>query len=159
VLFPLAGSPNVPFTSFALFVGVSISVTAFPVLARILTDQRVSKSPLGRLTLGSAALADVAAGCLLALAVATTQQRPDLAVQTVLLTIAYVALMVGVVRPLLGRIVGLLDRRGRLTDGGIAIMALGALLSALTTEVIGIHAIFGAFLLGAIVPKGRIADE
>jgi len=158
-LYAAVGIAGTPFPSFALFVGAAVSVTAFPVLARILTDQGISRSPLGQLTLGCAALGDVAAWCLLALAVAADQAHPSSALSTLLLTVGYVAVMLAIVRPLLSRTVADLERRGHLTDGGLSIMAVAALVSALTTEVIGIHAIFGAFLLGAVVPRGRVSEE
>jgi Kef-type K+ transport system membrane component KefB len=159
LLYPVVSTSGVPFTAFALFVGVSVSVTAFPVLARILSDQGVSKSPMGSLVLGCAAIADVAAWCLLALTVSTIQEKPADAVATLALTGVFVGAMVLVVRPLLHHLVCELEARERLTDGGIAIVAVAVLLAAFTTEVIGIHAIFGAFLLGAITPRGRVADE
>ncbi len=153
-LYPHVASNGVSFTTFALFLGVSLSVTAFPVLARILHDQGVAKSPMGNLALGCAAISDVAAWCLLALAVSAAQDRSDRAILTVMLTLTYVVVMLTVGRPLLARLVGVLEQRGaRLTDGGMAVLCVAALLSAVMTEVIGIHAIFGAFLLGAIVPR------
>jgi Kef-type K+ transport system membrane component KefB len=151
VLYPRLSSSDVPFTSFALFVGVATSVTAFPVLARILTDLRMRKTPLGILALGCAAAADVTAWCLLAFVVGVAQARVDGAFLVLGLTAAFLALMVLVVRPLAVRALARYDG-APLTPGVVALVFAALLLSALATEAIGIHAIFGAFLLGAVIP-------
>ncbi len=151
---------SVSFTAFALFMGVSMSVTAFPVLARILTDRKVNKTRMGTIALTCAAVDDVTAWCLLAFVVSFTQARLDGAFLTLGLTIGYVFLMFLVVRPLIERAVPWLEAFDRITEGGMALIFIALLLSALTTEFIGIHAIFGAFLLGAITPHGsRVAKE
>ena len=159
-LFRSHAGPAVTFASFALFLGVSLSVTAFPVLARILTDQQVHRSAMGNLALACAAVNDATAWCLLALAISVAHANPQSAVQTILLTVGYVAGMLLVARPLIGRGVAALEDRLDQPDGVVAAVVVGVLLSALTTEVIGIHALFGAFLLGVIVPPGsRVARE
>ena len=158
-LFPLLAPANVSFTNFALFLGVSMSVTAFPVLARILTDRRMHTTPLGVVALTCAAVDDVTAWCLLALLVAVTKAEPMSAVVTVVLSLVYIAVMITVARPALGRWVRARDDRG-LTRSVMSVACVALLLSALVTEYIGIHAIFGAFMLGAMVPSGsRIARE
>ncbi len=151
---------GVRFTSFALFLGVSMSVTAFPVLARILTDQKINKSRMGTIALTCAAVDDVTAWCLLAFVVSVTQAKLDGAFITLVLTIGYVMMMLFVVRPLVARAVPWLEAFDRITEGGMALIFIALLLSALTTEFIGIHAIFGAFLLGAVTPhNSRVAKE
>jgi Kef-type K+ transport system membrane component KefB len=151
---------SVNFTAFALFMGVSMSVTAFPVLARILTDQKINKTRMGTIALTCAAVDDVTAWCLLAFVVSFTQARLGGAFLTLGLTIGYVALMLLVARPLIARAVPWLEAFDRITEGGMAVIFIALLLSALTTEFIGIHAIFGAFLLGAITPHAsRVAKE
>jgi Kef-type K+ transport system membrane component KefB len=142
---------GVPFTSFALFFGISLSVTAFPVLARILTDRGINHTDLGVLALGCAAAADVTAWCLLALIVGVAQAKLGGAVVVTVLAMAFVAVMVVVVRPLASRAVWRLETEP-LTPGKAAWVFVAVLLSALATEAIGIHAIFGAFLLGAVIP-------
>src|SRR5207248_2014907 len=97
-IYPHVATADVTFTSFALFIGVSMSITAFPVLARILTDQGVNKTPLGTMALACAAVGDVTAWCLLALAVGVAQADPLSALRTFLLTIVYIAVMLSVVR-------------------------------------------------------------
>jgi Kef-type K+ transport system membrane component KefB len=159
-LYPLLSSRDVPFTVFALFLGVSMSVTAFPVLARILTDRGLQATPLGRVALTCAAVDDVTAWCLLALVVGVVQARVGSALATVGMTVAYIAFVILGVRPLVVRLAAHVDRAGRLTQGATAVLLVALLLSALATEWIGIHALFGAFLLGAIVPHtSRIARE
>ncbi len=158
-LYPMLSDSSVTFTAFALFLSVSMSVTAFPVLARILTDRQMHKTELGVTALACAAIDDVTAWCLLALVVGVVQSKVNEAIVVTLLTVAYIALMLLVVRPLVAR---LLHRycAGGLTAGVFSLMLVGMLLSALATEAIGVHAIFGAFLFGAAVPHdGRIAKE
>jgi Kef-type K+ transport system membrane component KefB len=149
-LYPRLGTPGVPFTSFALFMGVAMSITAFPVLARILTDRNMENTELGVVALSCAAIDDVTAWCLLAFVVGVAQSAVNGAVQTTLMALGYVAIMLLVVRPLAVRFLGHdTDHPTR----RMAVWVLVALLfSAMTAEWIGIHAIFGAFLLGAIIP-------
>src|SRR5205085_5427874 len=105
-LYPRFSNRAVPFTSFVLFVGVAMSVTAFPVLARILTDRRMQKTPLGVLALGCAATDDVTAWCLLAFVVGVAQAKVGGAFVLLGLTAAFLGLMFLIAwplaRPLLG---------------------------------------------------------
>ncbi|HZV08094.1 MAG TPA: cation:proton antiporter [Gemmataceae bacterium] len=151
ILYPRFSSSEIPFTSFALFVGIALSITAFPVLARILTDRRMHKTPLGVLALGCAAANDVIAWCLLAFVVGVAQAKVSGAFFVLVLTVAYVGFFLLVVRPTAARVLARLDD-GQLTSGVLALILAAVLLSALATEAIGIHAIFGAFLLGAVIP-------
>jgi Kef-type K+ transport system membrane component KefB len=151
VLYPRLSSRDVPFTSFALFLGVALSVTAFPVLARILTDRGVHRTGLGVLALGCAAAGDVTAWCLLAFVVGVAQAKVGGALVVLGLTAAFLGLMYGVVRPAAARYLARLDG-GELTPGVVAVVFAALLLSALAAEWIGIHALFGAFLLGVIIP-------
>jgi Kef-type K+ transport system membrane component KefB len=155
-LYPLLSSADVPFTVFALFLGISLSVTAFPVLARILTDRGIQKTTLGVMALTCAAVDDATAWCLLAVIVGVVNARASGAVRTIGSSAAYVALMLAVVRPLAARFVRRHELRKELQQGAIATVFIGLLLSAFATEAIGIHAIFGAFLLGAIIPHDSL---
>jgi Kef-type K+ transport system membrane component KefB len=158
-LYPRLATRDVPFTAFALFLGVSMSITAFPVLARILRDRGIQRSRLGVIALTCAAVDDVTAWCLLALVVSVIRSRSGSALVTVVLTAAYIGLLLAVVRPLLARLLRAVDHRG-MTQGVMSIAFVALLLSALITEAIGIHAIFGAFVLGVIVPHdSRIARQ
>ena len=142
----------VPFSSFALFFAVSLSITAFPVLARILSDRGMQRTPLGVTALTCAAINDAIAWCMLAFVVSVMQATPGAAIQTAALTVAYIAFMLTVGRAIAGRIVAWLDRSSHPGEQSLAMVLVAVLLSAVSTEFIGIHAIFGAFLLGAILP-------
>src|SRR5262249_19074307 len=146
LLYPRLSSSDVSFTSFALFAGVALSITAFPVLARILTDRGMQKTPLGIIALGCAASNDVTAWYLLAFVVGVGEAQVSGAFVVLAMTAAYIAFMFLIVRPIVGRFLVRLDEV-RLTQGVVALVFGALLLSALATEAIGIHAIFGAFLL------------
>ncbi|MBV8553592.1 MAG: cation:proton antiporter [Acidobacteriaceae bacterium] len=154
VLYPRLSNRSVSFIAFSLFLGVSMSVTAFPVLARILTDRGIHKTKMGTLTLACAAIDDVSAWCLLAFVVSITQAQAGSGWPTLLMAFGYITVMLVVVRPAVIRLTSLIDRRGRLTQGVLAFVLLAILLSSIATECIGIHSIFGAFILGAIIPHG-----
>ncbi|MER5800008.1 MULTISPECIES: cation:proton antiporter [Streptomyces] len=145
---------EIPFGAFALFMGTALSVTAFPVLARILTDRKLMSTRVGSLALACAAVDDVLAWCLLAFVSALVKADGDhLALLRVgALSLCYVALMLFAVRPLLARLVrlpaALADRPALLTA-----VCAGVLLSAWVTSWIGLHAIFGAFLFGFVMPR------
>lgn len=151
-LYPRLSSREVPFSVFALFMGVSMSVTAFPVLARILTDRQMTQSRIGALALACAAVDDVTAWCLLALVVGIAQSSPTSAAITVGLTVGYVAVMLLAVRPAAVWFARRCEQPGRRDQNSLALLCVALLLSALTTELMGIHALFGAFLLGAVIP-------
>lgn len=152
LLYPRLSSSDVRFTSFSLFLGVSMSVTAFPVLARILTDRGMHKTRMGAIALTCAAVDDVTAWCLLALVVSIIQARAAGGVMTLIMAIGFVAVMLMVVRPLMVRLTLAYGNRGRLTQGLMATMFVLLLVSACATDMIGIHAVFGAFALGAVTP-------
>ncbi len=129
-----------------------MSITAFPVLARILTDKGISGTELGIVALSCAAINDVTAWCLLVFVSGVAQSQLGGALRVVLLTVCYIVCMFLVARPLFSRFITRYDTDGRRQDG-VALVLVAMLLSALITELIGIHAIFGAFLLGAIIPR------
>jgi Kef-type K+ transport system membrane component KefB len=158
-LYPLLSHGGVSFTAFALFLGVSMSVTAFPVLARILTDRRLQTTRLGTVALTCAAVDDVTAWCLLALVVGVIQSRLQSAVLTLVFTVCYVLLMFLVVKPLVGRVLAAWQRSGRekLDQKLLGVVCLVLLLSSLATEYIGIHTLFGAFFFGAVIPHDSAA--
>jgi Kef-type K+ transport system membrane component KefB len=151
-VYPTLATRDVPFTVFSLFMGVSMSVTAFPVLARILTDRKMHKSHMGVIALTCAAIDDVTAWCLLAFVVSIAQARTSGAIITFGSAIGYIAVIVFVARPAMVRLSRLYGIKGRLTQGVMAIVFVALLLSALATDMIGIHAVFGAFALGAVIP-------
>ncbi|MEJ7591598.1 MAG: cation:proton antiporter [Planctomycetaceae bacterium] len=142
---------GVTFTSFALFLGVAMSITAFPVLARILTDLRLDKTELGVIALSCAATDDVTAWCLLAFVVGVAKADVYGALTTVILAGCYIGVMFGVARPLMMRCLAPL-KNAELSVNVTAWVLVAVFASSVMTEVIGIHAIFGAFLLGAVIP-------
>ena len=146
--------------SFVLFVGVALSITAFPVLARILGDRGLQRTPLGTLALTCAAINDAIAWCLLAFAVSIMQDTPVAAVKTAALTAFYIALMLTGGRAIAVIAVARLDRSARIGEQSVALVLVSVLLSAVATEFIGIHAIFGAFLIGTIIPHdSKVATQ
>ncbi len=151
-LFPSLAGAGAAFTPFALFMGISMSITAFPVLARILEERGMSRTPLGTMALTCAAVDDATAWSLLAGIVAMTQADGwSASVVTVALVLAFVVVMVGGVRRWLPRWLG--ADANAAPPSGIIVPALALMLvSALVTEIIGIHALFGAFLAGAVMP-------
>ncbi|MBO1748031.1 cation:proton antiporter [Stenotrophomonas indicatrix] len=147
-LYPQHGPQGVSFTAFALFVGISMSITAFPVLLRILADRGITHTPLGQTAIACAALGDATAWCLLALIVAAAQATGWLPASVNLLcVVAFIALMLGLVKPWFARQTIAPGREGRWLLG----ILLLSLASALVTEVLGIHALFGAFAAGVAV--------
>lgn len=152
LLYPRFSSRDVPFTVFALFSGVAMSVTAFPVLARILTDRGAQNTAMGTVALTCAAIDDVTAWCLLAVVVSVATHTSSGALLTIGLTVAYVVGMILIVRPLLRRFARWQEGQASLSRGVLAMVCVLLLVSALITEAVGIHAIFGAFALGAMIP-------
>ena len=150
-LYPTFSHGSVSFTSFSLFIGVAMSITAFPVLARILTDRGIHKTRMGAIALTCAAVDDVTAWCLLAFVVSVVEAHTSGALTTILMALAFIGAMAVVARPAMVRLTLLYGNQG-LTQGLMAAIFVALLLSALTTDVIGIHAIFGAFALGVIIP-------
>ncbi|HYV85097.1 MAG TPA: cation:proton antiporter [Patescibacteria group bacterium] len=171
-LYPGLASGGARFTTFALFMGVAMSITAFPVLARILEDRGMMRSGLGGLALSCAATDDVTAWCLLAAVVGVARAHAGEGLRVAAGTLAFIAAMVLIVRPLARRIVARWEAprpaasepptptgadapqpaAHALPPEAVALVFVALLLSALATEAIGIHAIFGAFLLGAVIP-------
>jgi Kef-type K+ transport system membrane component KefB len=151
LLYPKLAPANVPFDSFALFIGVAMSITAFPVLARILRDRGLSTTTLGMVAVACAAVDDATAWCLLAYLVSAVKSEGGSAWGVLIPAILYIAGMFLLVRPLLKRVT--CSREGKdLSHGWLALVLAAVLLSSLATEAIGIHAIFGAFLFGTVIP-------
>lgn len=140
------------FWPFALFVGAAMSVTAFPVLARILTDRNMHRTETGGLALACAATDDVLAWTLLAVVIGIAGGGGDHASWVVALAVPFALFALLVVRPQLHRLTRAYHRAGRLTPGILSVVLVGLLLFSATTEYLGVHFIFGAFLLGAIMP-------
>jgi Kef-type K+ transport system membrane component KefB len=146
------GPPGVPIVPFALFMGIAMSITAFPVLARILTDRGLARTELGVAALTCAAVNDVTAWCLLAVVVGVSRATLSSALVSALLAVAFIGFMFAVGRPLAARLVGRHDQSEEPSQSAVTWTLAGLLVSAVAAEVIGIHAIFGAFIFGAILP-------
>jgi len=154
-LFQHYAPPGVPFHSFALFMGIALSITAFPVLARVIEERGLTRTPLGSTALACAAVDDVTAWSLLAMVVTLVTAGGiggTLAIMVCALAI-FMAVMVWAVRPWLARLFE--DVGGPLSRARTAHVLMVLLASALLTEIIGIHALFGAFLAGVIMPPNQ----
>lgn len=145
---------NIQFLSFGLFMGISTSVTAFPVLARIVQERGIHKSRLGTIVITCAAADDITAWCILAAVIAIVKAGSlTSSIYVILMAAAYVMLMLKVVKPFLKRVGDLHTSRENLSKPIVAIFFLTLIISSYVTEVIGIHALFGAFMAGAIMPE------
>ncbi|HNN92368.1 MAG TPA: cation:proton antiporter [Pseudomonadota bacterium] len=154
-LYPRLSTPSVPLASFVLFMGAAMSITAFPVLARILSERRLLQTKIGAISITSAAINDVTAWCMLAFVVSIVRSAGlSSAALTTLYTGLYLAVMLGLVRPLLARLAARSLGRDGISHNVVAATLVALFVSSFVTELIGIHALFGAFLLGAILPKG-----
>jgi len=159
-LYKLLG-PDKKFAAFALFMGVSMSITAFPVLARILAERRMIKRPVGALAIACAAIDDVTAWLLIAFAtaVAASGTFGDV-VTTIVEAVAFTLFMVFVVRRILARMATAFDEVGRIPSGWFAAIVIGVLVSAYITQEINIAFIFGGFIMGMIMPRhARLSEE
>lgn len=145
--------PGVQFLSFALFMGIAMSITAFPVLARIIQERNMAKTRLGTIVLTCGAADDITAWSLLAGVIAIVQAGSFVnALYTLALAAAYVAFMLRVLQPFLRRLGDVYSSPETLSKPRVAIFFITLLLSSYAAESIGIHALFGAFMAGVIMP-------
>lgn len=145
---------NIKFLPFSLFIGISMSITAFPVLARIVQERGLSKTKLGTIAITCAAADDITAWCLLAAVIAIVKAGSIIsAIYTIMMAIAYVFFMLKFVQPFLKRLGDIYSNKEGLTKPVVAIFFIVLLVSAYISEVIGIHALFGAFMAGVIMPS------
>ena len=149
-LYPAFAGPKATQISFMLLVGTAMAITAFPVLARLLTEKNMLNTKVGTLALTSAAIGDVAAWCLLALVIAVVQAQGVISgLLSIGYTILFIAVMIGIVRPLLAYATRHIPSPPLL----VALTLVLLMLSAYITNAIGIHPVFGAFLVGIILPR------
>lgn len=147
---------NINFLSFSLFMGISMSITAFPVLARIIRERGMHKTKLGMVVITCAAADDITAWCILAAVIAIVKAGSVVSsFYTIALAISYVIVMLKLVRPFLKRVGDIYSSRENLSRPIVAIFFLSLIISAYLTETIGIHALFGAFMAGAIMPENK----
>ncbi len=145
---------NINFLSFALFIGISMSITAFPVLARIVQERGIHKTKLGAIVITCAAADDITAWCMLAAVIAIVKAGSFLSsLYIIAMAIVYVLMMFYVIKPFLKRIGDLYGSKNNLSKPVVAIFFLTLILSSYCTEIIGIHALFGAFMTGVIMPE------
>lgn len=145
---------GVQFSSFGLFLGIAMSITAFPVLARIVKERDLHKTRLGTVVITCAAADDITAWCILAVVIAIVKAGSFVSALYIIgLAILYVLVMIKVVRPFLKRVGDLHSSRENLSKPIVAIFFLTLIISSYLTEIIGIHALFGAFMAGAIMPQ------
>jgi Kef-type K+ transport system membrane component KefB len=153
-LFENYAPAQVSFLAFALFMGIAMSITAFPVLARILQERGLTKTAMGTMALTCAAADDITAWCILAVVIAIIHAgSPANALVTIGLAVVYISAMLFIIRPLLKKIGSLYITRETLNKTVAGLVFIALFLSAYTTEVIGIHALFGAFMAGVIMPS------
>jgi Kef-type K+ transport system membrane component KefB len=154
-LYPRLSDNSVLFTNFALFMGAAMSVTAFPVLARILIERDMMKSSLGTVAIACAAVDDVTGWCILAYIVVLIRAAHQTASIWVTLggILLFAVIMIYGVRFLLRGLERTFHKYGEISENRMAFLLLLAMASALCTERLGIHLLFGSFLMGAIMPK------
>lgn len=141
------------FLPFALFIGISMSITAFPVLARIIQERNMTKTSLGTLAIASAANDDVTAWCLLAVVIAIAKAGTFAsALYAIGLTALYIIIMFMVVRPFLKKVGEVYANQEVINKTFVALILLILIISSTLTEIIGIHALFGAFMAGVVMP-------
>ena len=142
-----------------LFLGASMCITAFPVLARIIHFKKLSGTAMGTVALGAGAIDDASAWCLLAVVLASFDNNWNHALVNIGGGLAYVAFTLLVVRPLLVRAKARLVEDGTLTDAGLVLALILMTLGAFFTDLIGLHAVFGAFVMGAAMPRGLVVRD
>ncbi|KAI8916315.1 Cation/H+ exchanger, partial [Gorgonomyces haynaldii] len=154
LIYDLYGDPKVPFTSFFVFCGVAMSITAFPVLARILASRKLMNTTVGQATLASAATDDAIAWCLLVLVVALINNPNNSinALYVFLIVVAYGIFLWVAIRPFLQWLVARSSKESGVSQLNVTILFLMLCASAWFTQAVGVHAIFGGFLMGLITP-------
>lgn len=146
-------SGNVEFMSFALFMGTTMSITAFPVLARIVQERKLTRQPVGIMAITVAAIGDVVTWCILAVVIALVKSDGiSHSFLTVVLSVLYILFMFYVIKPVMRRVGQVYASREAMVKPIVALVFLLILVSALVTEAIGIHALFGAFMAGVVMP-------
>ena len=144
---------GVEFLSFSLFMGIAMSITAFPVLARIVQERGIHKTKLGTIVITCAAADDITAWCILAAVIAIVKAGSFMSsLYIIMLAAGYVVMMLFLVKPFLKKVGDLYSSSENLSKPVVAIFLLTLIISSYMTEVIGIHALFGAFMTGAIMP-------
>lgn len=152
-MYPHFIKASVPFISFALFMGISLSITAFPVLARIVHERGMNKTKLGSIVITCAAIDDITAWCILATVITIVKANSFTgSIFVIIVSIIYIVFMFKFVKPILRKLTAKLSSKKMMSRSMLILYFIILFLSAYTTEIIGIHALFGAFLAGVIMP-------
>jgi Kef-type K+ transport system membrane component KefB len=154
VIYRIFAPPGISFIAFALFIGIALSITAFPVLARILKERGLSKSYIGTTAITCAAVDDVTAWCLLAIVVAVSKADGWAAsLAPIILSLIFIGVMIFLIKPQMDRVFDSRVKDERRSKAIVAGVLAFAFACAWFTEVIGIHALFGGFLAGVVMPS------
>jgi Kef-type K+ transport system membrane component KefB len=154
-LFP----PGTPAQHAAVFLAASMCITAFPMLARIIHFKGLTGTRMGTIALGAGAVDDASAWCLLAFVLAGLDGDLSASLQNIGGGLAFVAVALLVIRPVLRMLVPGLTADGSLSDAGMALCLIAVALASFTTDLIGLHAVFGAFVIGAVIPRGVVTRD
>ena len=152
-------SPKATTVEAMLFLGAAMAITAFPMLARIIYERGLTGTPLGTLALAAGAIDDAAAWCVLAIVLASFGDGPMVAVKAIAGGVAYGVIITTLGRKLLKPLGDAVEREGKLSNTALAVVLMLFMLAAWTTDTIGIHAVFGGFLLGVAMPRGALTRE
>ena len=152
-------SPELSSGQSMMYLGAAMSVTAFPVLARIIQDRGIAGTTVGTLALAAGATDDAIAWCLLAIVLASVNHDPGLAASAILGGALYTVVVLAVLRPQLAKLESLVERDGSLTAGALTTVMALLMAGAWFTDAIGIHSVFGAFIMGIAMPRGLVTKE
>jgi len=152
-------APSVNRFEATLFMGAAISITAFPMLARIIHERGITNSPLGTLSLSAGAIDDAGAWTVLAIVLASFGEGPAVAVKALVGGVGFALFMLLLGHPLFAPLGRWAEREGGVSQTLLAVVLILFMLSAFAMDVVGIHAVFGGFVLGCVLPRGRLADD
>jgi len=152
-------APAISQANATLFLGACIALTAFPMLARIINERGLQDTALGTLTLTAGAFDDVCSWCILAIVLASFGGGPSVAILAIGGGILWVALVLVVGPRLLAPLGRIVERDGEMSHAVLALVLTAFCISAFLMDAVGIHAIFGGFILGAVMPRGRLTEE
>jgi Kef-type K+ transport system membrane component KefB len=152
-------TPSVTRFEATLFMGAAISITAFPMLARIIHERGITNSPLGTLSLSAGAIDDAGAWTVLAIVLASFGEGPAVAVKALVGGIGFAVFMLLLGPRLFAPLGRWAEREAGVSQTLLGVVLILFMLSAFAMDVVGIHAVFGGFVLGCVLPRGRLADE
>ena len=142
-----------------LFMGAAISITAFPMLARIIHERGLSGTRLGSLSLSAGAIDDAGAWCVLAVVLASFGDGAPVAIKAIAGGVLFVIFMLTVGPRILKPLADIAEREGKVSQGVLALVLIAFMLCAFAMDYIGIHAVFGGFILGAVMPRGVLSTQ